>query len=221
MNMGIIFDWDGVIVDSSLQHQKSWDELAIEEKKNLPEGHFKKGFGRKNSYIIPEVLGWSRDAQEIERLANRKEELYREIVAHNGVIVLEGVRELLIALKQKGIPFGIGSSTPRANIELILQREHLKDYFEVIVSAEDVKEGKPNPEVFLKVAQRLGVEPNKAIVFEDTQVGVDAARAGGMLAVAVATTCGGFFFTNSSLVVKSLKKVDIPMLESLVCSGRS
>lgn len=216
--IGIIFDWDGVIVDSSIQHQKSWEALALEEKKVLPEGHFKKGFGRKNSYIIPEVLGWSTDPKEIERLADRKEELYREYVAKEGVKVLEGAREFLTELKKANIPFGIGSSTPRANIDLIIQREQLDGLFQVIISAEDVKQGKPNPEVFLKVAERLGVTPKNSLVFEDAYVGIEAALAGGMVAVAVATTHSADSFTNSHWVVNSLKNIDIPTLERLICS---
>ncbi|HET7238289.1 MAG TPA: hypothetical protein VFI76_04645, partial [Terrimicrobiaceae bacterium] len=86
--IGAIFDWDGVVIDSSVQHERSWELLSDEIGKALPPGHFKKGFGKKNQLIIPEILGWSHDPAEIERLGNRKEELYRELVAQGGMIVL-------------------------------------------------------------------------------------------------------------------------------------
>ena len=85
-----IFDWDGVVIDSSAQHEKSWDLLAAETGKSLPAGHFKKGFGKKNQVIIQGVLGWSRDPEEIEGLGDRKEELYRELVRQGGVTILPG-----------------------------------------------------------------------------------------------------------------------------------
>ena len=75
-----IFDWDGVVIDSSAQHEKSWELLAAETGRSLPTGHFKKGFGKKNQVIIQEILGWSYDPEEIRRLGDRKEELYRELV---------------------------------------------------------------------------------------------------------------------------------------------
>jgi beta-phosphoglucomutase-like phosphatase (HAD superfamily) len=116
--IGAIFDWDGVVIDSSAQHERSWELLAAEIGKALPPGHFKRGFGKKNQLIIPEILAWSDDPEEIERLGDRKEELYRELVGQGGMTVLPGARELLAMLKSSGIPRAVGSSTshqPRGN----------------------------------------------------------------------------------------------------------
>ena len=77
-SLGVIFDWDGVIVDSAPQHLAAWELLAAEEHLPLPEGHFRKGFGLKNSFIIPEILDWTRNPKEIHRLSIRKEALYRD-----------------------------------------------------------------------------------------------------------------------------------------------
>ena len=90
--IGAIFDWDGVVIDSSAQHERSWELLAAEIGKALPPGHFKRGFGKKNQLIIPEILAWSDDPEEIERLGDRKEELYRELVGQGGMTVLPGAR---------------------------------------------------------------------------------------------------------------------------------
>jgi beta-phosphoglucomutase-like phosphatase (HAD superfamily) len=107
-----IFDWDGVILDSSRHHEESWERLAKEEGRILPEGHFLKGFGRRNVEIMRDMLKWSEDLAEIQRLSSRKEELYREVVKDWGIESLPGVREWLERLKKEGIACGIGSQTP-------------------------------------------------------------------------------------------------------------
>jgi HAD superfamily hydrolase (TIGR01509 family) len=185
---GALFDWDGVIIDSSKHHEVSWERLAREAGRPLPEGHFKKGFGRKNEFIIPEILGWTRDAAEILRLSLRKEELYRTVVADRGLDPLPGVRTWLERLRDAGVPCAIGSSTHRANIDLSLGLIGLAEFFSAIVTAEDVSHGKPDPEVFLTAAARLDRLPERCVVFEDALVGIEAAHAGGMRVVAVATT---------------------------------
>jgi len=186
--IGAIFDWDGVIIDSSAAHEQSWDLLAAEEKRVLPTGHFKAGFGRKNQFIIPNILNWANDAAEIERIGRRKEELYREILKTSGIQALPGVRELLEGLRAAGIPCVVGSSTPRLNIEHVMTLANLHGFFADIVSAEDVSHGKPNPEVFLKAASKINRLPANCVVFEDAFVGLEAARAGGFKSIGVGTT---------------------------------
>jgi HAD superfamily hydrolase (TIGR01509 family) len=188
--IGAIFDWDGVIIDSSSAHEQSWDLLAAEEKRPLPPGHFKAGFGRKNQFIIPNILHWAAagDTAEIERLGQRKEELYREILKTTGISALPGVRALLEGLRAAGVPCVVGSSTPRLNIEHVMTLAKLHGFFANIVSAEDVSHGKPHPEVFLKAAAKINRQPVNCIVFEDAFVGLEAARAGGFKCIGVGTT---------------------------------
>jgi len=185
---GVIFDWDGVVIDSSAQHEKSWELLAEEIQKPLPPGHFKAGFGKKNQEIIPNLLCWSDDPEEIRRLGERKEELYRELVREQGVSVLPGARELLVALQKASIPRSVGSSTPRSNLDAIFAATGLGELFTEVVSADDVTNGKPAPDVFLLAASRLGFEPADCLVIEDAHVGIEAARRAGMKVLAVATT---------------------------------
>jgi len=185
---GAIFDWDGVIIDSSRQHDDSWERLAREVGKPLPEGHFKAGFGRKNEFIIPNILAWEHDAAAVRRLSLRKEELYRQIVREGGLEPLPGVRPWLEALARAGIPCAIGSSTHRENIEVSLDLLGLRPFFTEIVSSEDVSHGKPDPEVFLNAAGKLGLAPARCVVAEDAHVGIEAARRAGMRVIAVATT---------------------------------
>jgi beta-phosphoglucomutase family hydrolase len=206
---GAIFDWDGVIIDSSRQHEESWERLARETGKPLPEGHFKAGFGRKNEFIIPRILGWEEDLEKVRGLSLRKEELYREIVLEKGLEPLPGVRTWLERLAAAGVPCAIGSSTHRKNIEVSLDVLGLRDFFREIVSAEDVSHGKPDPEVFLKAAAKIGTAPEKCVVFEDAHVGIEAAQRAGMRVIAVATTNPLSELGKADLAVDRLDELDV------------
>jgi beta-phosphoglucomutase family hydrolase len=216
MNVGAIFDWDGVLIDSSAHHEAAWERLAKERGLPLPEGHFKRGFGMKNEVVIPKVLQWGDQPELVQELSLRKEALYREIILERGISTLPGAREWLEQLHENGIPCAIGSSTHRLNIEVSLQVLGLKDFFASIVSAEDVSHGKPDPEVFLVAASRIDRPPAKCVVFEDAIVGIEAAHRGGMKAVAVASTNPFEALKNADIVVHRLDELGIPQLEKLV-----
>ena len=211
-----IFDWDGVVIDSSAQHERSWELLALEIGKPLPAGHFKKGFGKKNQLIIEGLLGWSDDPEEIERLGDRKEELYRELVRQGGMTILPGARELLAALKTSGIPRAVASSTPRTNLDSIFASTGLNEFFDAVVSADDVVNGKPAPDVFLKAASLLGVPPERCVVFEDALFGIEAAQRAGMKVVAVATTNALDLLRHADCAVESLEEVNVEDVQALV-----
>jgi len=217
--IAVLFDWDGVVVDSSAFHEASWELLSEEIGLPLPEGHFKQHFGKKNQAIIP-ALGWSDDPEEVESLSLRKEEIYRELVRREGTEPLPGVRELLAGLEAAGIRRGIGSSTHRENIELILELIDLRGAFEVIISGEDVHHGKPDPEVFLLGAQKLGIDPARCVVIEDAFVGLEAARRAGMRSIAVATTNPlESLIEAADLAVERLTEIDATAIALLVARG--
>ena len=208
-NWGAIFDWDGVIIDSSRQHEESWERLAREENKPLPEGHFKAGFGRKNEFIIPRILHWTDDQAEVRRISLRKEELYRQIILEKGLEPLPGVRAWLERLAAARVPCVIGSSTHRENIEVSLDVLGLRPFFQEIVSSEDVSHGKPDPEVFLKAAGKIGMPAAKCVVFEDAHVGIEAAQRAGMRVIAVATTNALDDLGKADLAVARLDELKI------------
>ena len=211
---GVLFDWDGVVIDSSSQHERSWELLAAERDLFLPEGHFKAGFGKKNEIIIP-TLGWGDDPAIIRELADRKEALYRELVAAEGVTILPGARELLEALKGEGIPRAVGSSTPRENLDALFATTGLDALFDAVVCGSDVSHGKPDPEVFLSGAAKLGLLPSRCIVIEDAFAGIEAARRGGMKVVGVATTNPVESLDQCDLAVVSLEEVTPRRLAAL------
>ena len=215
---GVLFDWDGVVIESSSQHERSWELLASERNLVLPEGHFKEGFGKKNEVIIP-ALGWAEAPHLVAELADRKEELYRELVAAEGVLILPGARELLAALKAAGIPCAVGSSTPRGNLDALFAATGLDSCFDKVVCGSDVLQGKPDPEVFLKGASLLGLLPERCIVIEDAFAGIEAARRAGMFVVGVATTNPLEELNVCDLAVQSLTELSPSVLADLV--GRS
>jgi HAD superfamily hydrolase (TIGR01509 family) len=209
---GAIFDWDGVIINSAAHHEISWERLARESGKLLPANHFKRGFGMKNEVIIPELLGWTTVPVEIRILSLRKEAIYREVIREQGITALPGVELWLRMLRDAGIPCVIGSSTHRENITTTLGVLGLEEFFADIVTAEDVKRGKPDPEVFLTAAKRIGVDPADAVVFEDALVGIAAAKAAGMRVAAVATTEPKDKLAHADWVVDQLDQLSVGQL---------
>ena len=214
---GVIFDWDGVVIDSSSLHEKSWEKLAEESGNDLPENHFKEGFGKRNAVIIPEILGWTKDPTKIDLLSKRKEELYREMGMIEGIPILPGIKDLLEALRDEGIPCVIGTSTERLNIELAFEQLDLASFFKGAVCSEDVSQGKPDPEVFLKAAYLAKAEPQNCVVLEDSAHGIIAARRGGMKGLGLATTRDekDLIEAGADLVVDNPSKLSIGLLESL------
>ncbi len=212
---GAIFDWDGVIIDSGRLHEQSWHRLAAELGKTIAPQSFIRGFGMKSAHIIEQIHRWTTAPEEIARLTNRKEALYREIVGQAEIAPLPGVVEWLHRLQEAGVPCAVASSTQRLNIAAVLERIGLQEAFGEIVSAEDVLQGKPHPEVFEKAAQRLGIARERCVVFEDAHVGIEAAHAAGMKVVAVATTHPADQLTAADLVVRRLDNLTVEQVARL------
>ena len=220
MLRAVVFDWDGVVVDSSAHHERSWEILAAKRGLPLPPDHFKRGFGKKNNVIIPD-LGWATDPAEVDALAREKEEIYRSLVREKGIEPLPGVRELLAALQTAEIPCAIGSSTERANLDCLLDLMDLRKFFRVIVSGEEVVHGKPDPSIFLLAAERLGVAPAECVVIEDALVGIEAAKRAGMPVLAVATTEPLEALGSADAATASMVEVTPGRLESLAGRQKS
>ena len=159
----------------------------------------------KNARIIPGLLRWTQDSAEVKRISDRKEALYREIIREEGIEALPGAHTWLETLKLAGVPCVIGSSTDRVNIEMILGILGLENYFLGMVTSENVRLGKPDPDVFLQAAALIGVEPGSCVVFEDAPVGIQAGKAGGMKVVAVATSHPAASLQQADLVLDGLQ----------------
>lgn len=186
--MAVIFDMDGVLVDSYQPHWESWHFMADELGRGLTEEQFVRTFGRTSREIIAEHWGAnSLTDDEIAEFDRRKEGLYRDLVA-NSFPAMDGARELIQALHEAGFGLAIGSSGPPANVALAVERLGAQKLFHALVTGKDVKRGKPDPEVFLTAASRLGVPPARCAVVEDAPVGIAAANAAGMTSIALLST---------------------------------
>jgi beta-phosphoglucomutase family hydrolase len=199
----VLWDLDGVLVDSAPFHFQAWRELLASLGRELSEADFQRTFGLRNDAILRELLGDLPPA-EVERLAARKEALFRE-AARGHISALPGALPLLRLLRERGLRLALVSSTPRANIELVLSSLGLETAFDVVVGEEDVSRGKPDPEGFLLGAERLGVPPEECVVIEDAPVGVEAAKRGGMRCVGVSRGRPRDALAKADLVVESLE----------------
>lgn len=206
----VIWDMDGTLVDTAELHFQAWRQLTAQIEKPFTRADFSATFGWRNPEIIPRLFGDHLSAREVQELGDRKEEMYRQM-AKKGVELLPGARNLLVALQDAGFAQAIGSSAPRANLELILEITRSRPYFRAVVTMEDTQKGKPDPEVFLIAAGKLNVPAERCLVIEDAPVGVRAARAGGMRSIAV--TFAGHHDretleqAGADLVIESLEQV--------------
>lgn len=180
---GVIFDMDGVLVDSAAAHLQSWQQLAREFGREVTEEQFAATFGQRNRDIIPVLIGDVPGAT-VETLGDRKEEIYRDLIRDSAPIV-EGAIDLVCSLHKAGVSLAVGSSGPRANIDLVLDVMGVGELISVVVSSDEVTRGKPDPQVFTIACQRLRIEPARCIVIEDAPAGVEAAQAAGTRVVAV------------------------------------
>jgi beta-phosphoglucomutase len=216
----VIWDVDGTLVDTAEQHFRAWSRLAAEIGKPFTRADFAATFGMRNPDIIRKLFFPDADDARCAELAERKEDLYRASVREEGTQLLPGVAELLAAFAAAGWPQAVGSSAPPANLDLLLTLTDTCRYFAAVVTGDDVTKGKPDPEVFLAAAAKLGAEPVRCVVFEDAVAGVEAAKAGGMRCVAV-TFVGHhppekLRAAGADLVVGSLEEVTVEAVTNLI-----
>jgi beta-phosphoglucomutase len=216
---GAIWDVDGTLVDTAELHFQAWQAVCREQGRDFTRADFAATFGQRNPEIIRKLFGDRFHVEEIAALGERKEVLYRA-AAGKGVGLLPGVRALVEDLHRAGFAQAIGSSAPHANLELILRLTGIASFFAVVVGSEDTQRGKPDPQVFLTAADRLGVPAARCVVFEDAVAGVQAARAGGMKCVAV--RCVGHHSEDSlrqagaDLIVETLEQVSASAIQRLL-----
>jgi len=182
-----IFDHDGVLVDSLDFHTQAWLELGQRRSLPIDADFIRRTFGMTNFMIFEELFGQPLPHEEALELGNAKEACYRDL-ARGNIDLMAGVRDLIENLTAHEFGLAIGSSGPRPNLFLTVESCGLDGRFRSIVGLEDIRRGKPDPEVFLKAAAQAGVEPARCVVFEDAVFGIQAAKAAGMYAVGVGST---------------------------------
>lgn len=209
-----IFDLDGVIVDTAVYHFKAWKRLADELGINFTEHDNErlKGVSRVRSLeIILELGGVTKTEAEQHELATRKNTWYVEMINRmTPAEILPGAKEFLEACRAAGIKTALGSASK--NSGTILNKINMAHLFDAIVDGNHVSKAKPDPEVFLKGAEALGVTPAECVVFEDAIAGVEAAINGGMKVVGIGSPD---VLNKADLVVSGLDKMSLEKLDKL------
>jgi len=181
----VLWDMDGTLLDSADYHWLSWREVLAAEGFELTRERFAESFGRRNDATLRAYFGEEFPLSEIERIGSIKEARYRDLIRNQGVKLLPGVGHWLARLKADGWRQALATSASLLNIDAILGALKLADFFDAIVSAEDVETGKPNPEVFLVAAARVSSPPTRCVVVEDSPAGIEGAHLAGMRVVGV------------------------------------
>jgi HAD superfamily hydrolase (TIGR01509 family) len=209
----VLWDMDGTLIDSEEFHWVSWRNTLANEGIAITREQFLFSFGQRNDSIIPRWLGAAATPERIERISNAKEELYRYLLRRQGIAPLPGVGNWVHRLHQEGWLQAIASAAPRANINAVLEALSATHIFQGIVSAEDVHRGKPDPEVYLTAAARVGVSPDRCIVMEDAVAGVEGARRAGMKSIGVSHNGAHL---HADVVVQSLEFLESDAFERLL-----
>lgn len=188
MIKGVIFDMDGVLVDNSAIHVEAFVEWCKRRNIDFASEKLIALFGLGNDDILKVVMNNDNlTKEEIDLYANEKEAIYREMFEAT-IEPMGGLIELLKQLKERGVKIAVGSSGMRKNVNFVLDRCGIASYFDAIADGDMVVRAKPDPEVFLKAASLLGLEPAECLVFEDSFAGVKAARSAGMKVIVLTTT---------------------------------
>ena len=212
MTGGVLWDLDGTLVDSAEFHWLSWRDTMAAEGHELSYERFLASFGQKNDRILSTWLGAGASAESVQRIGDAKEAEYRRLVRERGLVALPGAAEWIRRLHARGWKQAIASSAPRENVTVMLRVLGVEQLFDAIAAAEDVTAGKPDPQVFLTAAARLGLPSRRCVVVEDVAAGVEAARRAGMSAIGVNRAAD----LHADVAVSWLTELQDDVFESLI-----
>jgi HAD superfamily hydrolase (TIGR01509 family) len=210
-----LWDVDGTLIDSREYHWLSWQGALAAEDFAVTREQFESSFGRRNDEILRDYFP-TYQASDIARVGEAKEVAYRRLIRERGIELLPGVRRWLERLRDAGWQQAVASSAPLENLAVIISALGLEKYFSAIASAEDVTEGKPDPQVFLAAASKLDVAPTACVVVEDAPAGTEAARRAGMRCVGVLSSHGEL---RADLVVRTLEELPDDAFDKLLADG--
>ncbi|MCY2929051.1 MAG: HAD family phosphatase [Planctomycetota bacterium] len=216
---GVIFDMDGVLVDSYRAHFEAWRRLGRRHGYEMTEAQFATTFGRTSRDIIENLWPGAATADEALEWDRWKEAAYREIIAAD-FPEMPGASELIAALAGAGFTMAIGSSGPPENVAAVLARLGGAHLIAAAVNGSEVTRGKPDPEVFLKAAGKLGLAPSCCAVVEDAPAGLEAARRAGMKAIAITGTAPREQLAQrADVVVERLSELTPERIATLIGAG--
>lgn len=201
----VIWDLDGTLINSVEYHWQAWRAVMEAENFSFTYDQFVADFGKRNDEILRGYFGPDLPDSEVARLALEKEEKYRALIRTQGLDLLPGGRFWLEKLKAEGWRQALGTSAPRGNIDAVFAATGIEPLFDAVMSSEEVRQGKPAPDVFLAAAAKLETDPARCIVVEDAPAGIEAGRRAGMFTIGVLTTHDEL---QADYVVRSL--ADLP-----------
>lgn len=210
-----VFDMDGTLVDNNPFHIKAWQAFYQKRGRELLLDEYKKNInGRVANDIFPYIFQREIEPDEIELLSNEKESLYRELYKPH-IKPIEGLVPFLEELQHAGLPMAIATSGLPVNIDFLFEHLIIKHYFQSIIDATQITKGKPDPEIFLKAAQRIDADPQSCVAFEDSVSGIAAAKAAGMKVVALTTMQQREFIQQADLIIDDYTQINLKMLQQL------
>ncbi|AWW30726.1 HAD family phosphatase [Echinicola strongylocentroti] len=215
-NFAVIFDMDGVICHTNPFHSQAFDRFF--EKRGMKaskEEYADHMYGKPNSYIFSYFLKREVTPEELVELENEKEGLFREIYSSQ-VTPVPGYMEFLASLKEQGFRTGVGTSAPRANMDLIIDTLGIRNNMESLMASEDVTTHKPEPEVYLKSADNLSTKPANCVVFEDSYSGVSAGINAGMKVVGVLTSHTKEELPPCDIYIKDYNEITVEKVQELL-----
>jgi len=214
-SFAVIFDMDGVIVDTNPFHKTSLKQFCEKYGYRLSDEELiNKIYGRTNNDWIRNIFG-ELTKEKILELGEEKEEMFRALYKDH-VQALNGLEDFLKKLRAANVPVAIGTSAPRSNVDFILEHTGLEKYFDVILDQSHVENGKPNPEIYQKAAAALGFDPTKCIVFEDSLSGVEAGQRAGCKVVGVTTTHSPEELSHTDFTISDFVGLEPAVLQKAV-----
>ncbi|MDB5076633.1 MAG: HAD-superfamily hydrolase, subfamily variant 3 [Chloroflexi bacterium] len=201
--VGVIWDLDGTLADTEQAHFLAWQIVCRRFGRELSWDEFKPTFGLGNPDILHMLVSPTLAEAELQRLSEEKEAFFRA-ESRGGIKPMPGARQLALHLQALGIPQAIGSSAPPENIPFVLQALGLESIFAATVSRWEVPNGKPFPDIFLRAAEKLDIEPSHCLVLEDAPAGIQAAHAAGMRCIALSSTWPESALSGADYVVRDL-----------------
>jgi beta-phosphoglucomutase len=206
MPFGAIWDLDGTLVTTERYHFESWRALLREHGRNLDYETFRPTFGLRNDDVLTSFLGFD-SSYPIADLADRKETIFRDLLEQDGLQLQPGARKLVEHLHSLGFKQAIASSAPRGNIDIIVRLMPMGEHFQAVVSSEQIRHGKPAPDIILRAAEDLELDPSRCVVFEDAPAGVQAGRSAGCKVIALVAAFEAQALHQADLIVDSFDEV--------------
>lgn len=216
----VLFDMDGVLVDNTDFHINAWLQFAQQHDRPLTKDQYLENInGRVSADAMAYALQRPVSAAELIMLTDEKESIYRDLYRPH-LQPAPGLLAFLNALKADHVRLAVGTSAPVSNVLFTLDGLPLRPYFDAIVDASMIRRGKPDPEIYLTAAERVGVLPAQCVVFEDAFAGIEAGLRAGMKVVAVATTHtrDELVDMGASLIIDDFRGLTVDAVRALIQS---